>query len=280
MVRVLLQWLVLSACMISSAVANVPTLDPVNVPPTITQNAGTVYIQLTGIYAGDPNQMVRSVDVSSSNRALLQARVTFTAGATTAMLSLEPQAGQSGEATITILVIDDAYEASTTSFTVTISPAAMECQYTEWSAWSECSRVCNGGTQTRTRSVVAGSDNDGRPCNELEETLECNRQACPEPTLDPITDRSVVQDTPGVLEVYLTGISGDTERGQALAISATTRDNHLLHSLRVDYQYPDSSAGLGFQLHPAVTGTATVSVTVVVTHTDTKHQSVPCVCYM
>lgn len=48
-----------------------------------------------------------------------------------------------------------------------------------WSAWSECSAVCGGGTMVRHRSCEEHPE--GVPCQalDLQQWQECNPQACP-----------------------------------------------------------------------------------------------------
>jgi len=46
----------------------------------------------------------------------------------------------------------------------------------EWSSWSECSKTCGGGVQSRRRLCSGGIDCSG-PSSRYR---QCNRQACPE----------------------------------------------------------------------------------------------------
>eukprot|EP00192_Tetraselmis_astigmatica_P001340 CAMPEP_0117696850 /NCGR_PEP_ID=MMETSP0804-20121206/28894_1 /TAXON_ID=1074897 /ORGANISM="Tetraselmis astigmatica, Strain CCMP880" /LENGTH=2321 /DNA_ID=CAMNT_0005511019 /DNA_START=558 /DNA_END=7525 /DNA_ORIENTATION=- len=55
-----------------------------------------------------------------------------------------------------------------------------DCQLGQWGGWSECSKPCGGGTQTRTREVVVPQLGSGRPCSVTEEVRPCNIQQCSE----------------------------------------------------------------------------------------------------
>ena len=55
----------------------------------------------------------------------------------------------------------------------------VDCEVSAWSAWSECSKTCGGGLQTRTRTVTKPAANGGTACPTLTETQQCNTQACP-----------------------------------------------------------------------------------------------------
>jgi hypothetical protein len=62
---------------------------------------------------------------------------------------------------------------------------ASDCIYTEWSAWSECSADCGGGTQTRSRQIATEGACDGILCDEesLSEQRPCNTDLCVEDCL-------------------------------------------------------------------------------------------------
>ena len=54
------------------------------------------------------------------------------------------------------------------------------CEVSPWSPWGDCSESCGGGTQTKTRSVTQQPQGNGTACpTDLEESRECNTQACP-----------------------------------------------------------------------------------------------------
>jgi len=56
----------------------------------------------------------------------------------------------------------------------------VDCEVSEWSAWSTCSKNCGTGVSRRTRTVTRQSANGGKQCPALVEEKECNKQGCPE----------------------------------------------------------------------------------------------------
>lgn len=56
---------------------------------------------------------------------------------------------------------------------------AVDCQLSEWGAWSDCTATCEGGQQTQTRSVVHEAKHGGVSCDRvLSRTQGCNTQPC------------------------------------------------------------------------------------------------------
>jgi hypothetical protein len=58
----------------------------------------------------------------------------------------------------------------------------VDCSISDWNNWSECSKPCGTGSQTRTRTIITESKNGGVKCpslSELSETRECNTDPCP-----------------------------------------------------------------------------------------------------
>ena len=54
-----------------------------------------------------------------------------------------------------------------------------DCRWTEFSDWSECSKACDVGSQTRYRRVEQKEFGGGRPCiGRSSETRLCNRHHC------------------------------------------------------------------------------------------------------
>ena len=54
--------------------------------------------------------------------------------------------------------------------------------YTEWTEWGDCSQLCGGGTQYRTRECTNPSPSDGGDdCSSLgahSESQDCNTHTC------------------------------------------------------------------------------------------------------
>ena len=60
-------------------------------------------------------------------------------------------------------------------------PRPRDCQVSEWTPWSGCSKNCGGGIKTRTRKVEYPPKYGGSPCPILEEKRGCNPQPCLNP---------------------------------------------------------------------------------------------------
>ena len=54
-----------------------------------------------------------------------------------------------------------------------------DCIWEPWSEWSTCSQSCDGGTQLRTRTLVAPERNGGECSGESFEQQDCNTEICP-----------------------------------------------------------------------------------------------------
>ena len=57
-------------------------------------------------------------------------------------------------------------------------PSPMNCEW-EWSDWTDCSRSCDGGTQTRSANVTQPAAHGGTCDLPSEQTRACNTHACP-----------------------------------------------------------------------------------------------------
>jgi len=57
-------------------------------------------------------------------------------------------------------------------------PCPIDCVVGEWEGWSGCSAECGGGVRERMRPVLTPMENEGKPCDDTEETEGCNAQSC------------------------------------------------------------------------------------------------------
>jgi len=56
----------------------------------------------------------------------------------------------------------------------------VDCEWGEWSPWSNCSKTCGGGTIVHRRNITTQATNDGRECQgKYEVVLPCNEDGCP-----------------------------------------------------------------------------------------------------
>ena len=56
----------------------------------------------------------------------------------------------------------------------------VDCVWSDFGQWSECSAECGSGTQTRTRTGETAAENGGAPCDGYStETQDCNTHDCP-----------------------------------------------------------------------------------------------------
>jgi len=57
-------------------------------------------------------------------------------------------------------------------------PCPVHCKMSRWSGWSKCTKECEGGTQTRSRSVAVKPKNGGEPCEGTSDSRPCNTGSC------------------------------------------------------------------------------------------------------
>jgi len=58
---------------------------------------------------------------------------------------------------------------------------AVDCAFSEWGAWTECSTSCGGGWHTQMRRLLTPASLGGKPCEgSTRRTKTCNEQACGE----------------------------------------------------------------------------------------------------
>ena len=57
----------------------------------------------------------------------------------------------------------------------------IDCTFTPWSDWTDCSVTCNGGVTIRSRTEDVAAQNGGAECEgPLEQTESCNTDSCTE----------------------------------------------------------------------------------------------------
>ena len=56
----------------------------------------------------------------------------------------------------------------------------VDCQWSDWSITTTCSKTCGGGKQLQTRTIVKRAENDGAMCTGgFVREIDCNTQECP-----------------------------------------------------------------------------------------------------
>jgi hypothetical protein len=58
------------------------------------------------------------------------------------------------------------------------SPCPEDCTVTDWNGWSQCTKSCGGGTQTKRRYITNAGSLGGKDCPELSEWRTCGQQSC------------------------------------------------------------------------------------------------------
>ena len=66
------------------------------------------------------------------------------------------------------------------SKTVMFVPFLVHCEKGEWGNWSPCTKSCDGGEETRERSIAIAAAFGGNECTEdMKESQACKIQSCP-----------------------------------------------------------------------------------------------------
>ena len=60
-----------------------------------------------------------------------------------------------------------------------MSNCPVDCQTTNWSGWTSCTKTCGSGNQQRTKQIVSGTANGGKACPSTIESRACNVVNCP-----------------------------------------------------------------------------------------------------
>ncbi|XP_078669981.1 spondin-1-like [Branchiostoma floridae x Branchiostoma belcheri] len=67
---------------------------------------------------------------------------------------------------------------------------SLDCDVSNWSGFSRCTRQCGGGIKARSRYVTQKPLNGGKTCPELAEIVRCNEDPCDAPKTDKNNDLS------------------------------------------------------------------------------------------
>eukprot|EP00930_Biecheleria_cincta_P043973 TRINITY_DN30169_c0_g2_i1.p1 TRINITY_DN30169_c0_g2~~TRINITY_DN30169_c0_g2_i1.p1 ORF type:complete len:1516 (+),score=202.90 TRINITY_DN30169_c0_g2_i1:88-4635(+) len=60
------------------------------------------------------------------------------------------------------------------------SNVCVDCKWSQWSTWSDCSKTCGGGKGSRTRLVATPAQGEGKNCTGKDTyTRNCNSRRCP-----------------------------------------------------------------------------------------------------
>jgi len=54
----------------------------------------------------------------------------------------------------------------------------VDCQMSDWSAWSSCSAQCGGGVRSKQRNIILPAQHGGDPCSASSMTESCHNEAC------------------------------------------------------------------------------------------------------
>jgi len=59
-------------------------------------------------------------------------------------------------------------------------PVVIDCAWGNWSAWTNCNKLCGGGEKMRIRDILTAPLNGGKKCSasSKEEVVPCNKQVC------------------------------------------------------------------------------------------------------
>ena len=61
--------------------------------------------------------------------------------------------------------------------------ASVDCEWTEWSIWEECSETCGNGSQSRSRNSTGPYFGGVNCTGAMRETQQCNISECPSMSL-------------------------------------------------------------------------------------------------
>lgn len=240
----------------------------------INQNEDEQTITISGISRGDAISNTLTFFVSSTNTELFPEEfldIDYIPGSSSSQLQFRPAQGVSGTATILVILSGEDSKGDiliySEEFVITVTKTDMDCEYSNYGSWSTCDQICNGGRQTRTRSIVQQPMGKGARCDPASQvqTRACNQQLCQPPTINQIMDQTIQQDS-GSYYVDLTGISaGAGESDQDLYVKVESSNPNLVRinsNTDIIYKSPASTGKLWFTASPGQSGSSSIIVTV------------------
>lgn len=151
----------LSLCHFPAA-QSIPELSQISSVPTLYIEDGAFQITIDGIKGDDTPLKVSA----ASDNALVTGtpRVLYTSPASTAVLSFTPV--EEGRATITVVVLDNDLDLATRTVSVNVLHKPVNCGYSDYTTFTSCTKRCNSGTQTRTRTITKRDAWGGAACDD------------------------------------------------------------------------------------------------------------------
>merc|ERR1719342_835067 len=117
---------------------------------------------------------------------------------------------------------------STTTITRrTTTELSVNCEWTDWGSWSECSASCDGGETVRERRVTVRPRGKGRKCRGgNRERVRCNEKRCPRDTTTtttlPTTTTSTTTTTTRTTTTTTRSTTTTTTRTTTTSTTSTT----------------------------------------------------------
>ena len=122
-------------------------------------------------------------------------------------------------------------------------PRPRDCIVGQWKSWSECSKPCGGGEQSRSRDILYPDRYGGRPCPELNSKRVCNTDPCLNPNF-----KSKKYKTKGISARYVKVLSG----GSYIQIPQLAVYSSDAPNVNIALRKPASSNGYGWGGAPSL----------------------------